>query len=79
MPIHSQNWEHLPSLHWPYDVDTVQRLVPRLTFNEPWPLHEATASGNLTAPEMIRTGSCSSPLPDSVHSAAGALPRRSTW
>lgn len=27
-PIHFQNWEHLSFLHWPYDVATVQRLVP---------------------------------------------------
>ena len=27
-PVNLQDWEHLTFLHWPYDVATVQRLVP---------------------------------------------------
>ncbi|MCY1157292.1 MAG: hypothetical protein MOP51_312 [Citricoccus sp.] len=28
LPVCFQDWEHLTFLHWPYDVEIVQRLVP---------------------------------------------------
>lgn len=28
LPVNLQDWEHLTFLHWPYDVATVQQLVP---------------------------------------------------